>query len=134
MSVCVCVWGGSKHSFRAALSFCQTLVHIVLLTAGFTPSFSLLCSSSPFLFFLSVQHCLLFSVVYATGSWGAEERGSLVMGPTFGVSMPCSWTVTNTETQVQAAIPIRILLCTFIHLYNLSIINVSIYFNIHNDQ
>lgn len=85
-------------------------------------------------FFLSVQHCLLFSVVYATGSWGAEERGSLVMGPTFGVSMPCSWTVTNTETQVQAAIPIRILLCTFIHLYNLSIINVSIYFNIHNDQ
>lgn len=96
-----------RHSFGAALSLCQALVHIVLLTAGLallpcSLLLSPLCSSYPFLFvfplFLCSPRCVLFLMVSAAGSWG-EEGGHLSWGQLSGVFHPlCMDTHTHMHT------------------------------------
>jgi len=100
----------SRHSFGAALSLCQALVRIVLLTAGL----ALLPRSLPlsplsvlrlaffllfFIFFFSLFVCKALSASLDGLCYGesGRRRGSLVMGPTFGVSIHCAWTHTHTH-------------------------------------
>lgn len=68
-----------RHSFGAALSLCQALVHIVLLTAGlallpYSPSFStvFLISLSFCLLLFCLLCCLLFLMV--SPMWGVGEK------------------------------------------------------------